>query len=130
MRDAFKFPFTLDDDFINSLPIPRKNMKTDVIELDDKYVLEVELPGYNKDDIKISIVDDILTIEASKSTETKKEGKQIMQERQSEKISRSFTFGRKLASEDVTASYDNGILKLEVMKEKEAEIPVNYIAIK
>ena len=101
-------------------------MRTDVIEKEDAYQLEAELPGFNKEDIKIDLKDNLLTISASHSEnndEKDNEGKYIRRERRSTSYQRSFRV-EGLKPEDIIAQYRNGVLtvnipKKEVLPEKE-----------
>ena len=113
------------DPFFSKKPIV-KNMKTDIIEKDDKYLLDIDLPGFEKKDIKISVEDGYLTVSAKKesSTEDVKEGNFIRKERYSGECSRSFYVGEDIEAEDVKASFKNGILTLDIPKKEETkEIP-------
>jgi len=101
-------------------------MRTDVIEKDNCYQLEAELPGFNKEDIKIDLKNDVLTISASHS-ENKDEkddnGKYIRRERRNSSYQRSFNV-EGLKPEDIIAQYRNGVLtvtlpKKEAIPEKE-----------
>ena len=100
-----------------------KLMKTDIKELDDKYVIDVDLPGYNKEDIKISVENGYLVINASTNEEKNEEekGKVIKKERYYGQCSRSFYISDDLTVEDIKASYKNGTLSLEVPKKDEQE---------
>ena len=100
-----------------------KLMKTDIKELDDKYVIDVDLPGYNKEDIKISVENGYLVINASTNEEKNEEekGKVIKKERYYGPCSRSFYISDDLTVEDIKASYKNGTLSLEVPKKDEQE---------
>lgn len=124
--DMFKDPF-----FTNSSTT--KLMKTDIQEKDNNYILDMDLPGYDKSDIKAQLKDGYLTITAQKNTskEDKDEkGNYIRRERYCGKCSRSFYIGENLKEEDIKASFNNGILKLTFPKEvgkKEEEI--KYITI-
>lgn len=103
-------------------------MRTDVKEVDDNYVLDMELPGFNKEDIKIELNDGYLTISANKSTnndETDSEGNIIRQERHSGSCTRSFFVGEEVKNEDIKASYDNGELKISLPKTAPKEIATN-----
>ncbi len=105
-------------------------MKTDVIEKDDCYQLEAELPGFNKEDINIDLKNDTLTISASHNEnkdEKDENGKYIRRERRSSSYQRSFrTPG--LKPEDIIAQYKNGVLTVSIPK-KEA-IPEKEEAVK
>ena len=100
-------------------------MKTDVHEKDGKYLLDVEIPGYKKEDVKISLYNGTLTISAEHN-ETNEEkdakGRILRQERYSGNCSRSFYVGDAVKDSDVHASFNNGVLSLTVPK-KEAKIP-------
>ena len=110
-------------------------MKTDIKETDDGYELIVDLPGFKKDEIKVSLEDGYLTIEAAKGLDEdeqeKKSGKYIRKERYAGACQRSFYVGEDIEQEDVKAEFKHGILKLFVPK-KEAKKAVEenkYIAI-
>lgn len=108
-------------------------MRTDVKEVDDNYVLDMELPGFNKDNIQIQLKDGYLNISATKSTnndETDSQGNIIRQERYSGSCSRSFFVGEDIKPEDIKASYDNGELKISLPKTAPQQITVdNHIPI-
>lgn len=99
------------------------SMKTDVIDQGDHYELQAELPGFNKEDIKIELKDDVLTISASHSEnqeEKDKDGKYIRRERRSASYSRSFTV-ENLTPEDIDAEYKNGVLSVKLPKKEEVK---------
>ncbi len=103
-----------------------KIMKTDIKETADKYLLEIDLPGYNKNDIKIDIDDGYLNIQAKTDLENKDEedGKFVRKERYYGECSRSFYIGKNVTEEEIKASFKNGTLKLEVPKnEEKKELP-------
>ena len=101
-------------------------MRTDVHKKDGSYSLEVELPGYHKDDIKISLYNGELTIRAQHN-ESKEEkdakGEVIHSERSYGAVTRTFYVGDHVKESDVHASYNNGILTVTVpsAEKKEAE---------
>ena len=110
-------------------------MKTDIKETDDNYELIVDLPGFKKDEIKVSLEDGYLTIEAAKGLDEdeqeKKKGKYIRKERYAGACQRSFYVGDNLTQEDIKGEFKHGILTLNVPK-KEAKPAVEtnkYIAI-
>ena len=110
-------------------------MKTDIKETDDNYELIVDLPGFKKDEIKVSLEDGYLTIEAAKGLDEdeqeKKTGKYIRKERYAGACQRSFYVGDNLTQEDIKGEFKHGILTLNVPK-KEAKPAVEtnkYIAI-
>ncbi len=95
-------------------------MRTDVIEKDDSYQLEAELPGFNKEDIKIDLQNDLLTISAAHSEnndEKDGEGKYIRRERRSTSYQRSFRV-ENLKPEDIIAQYRNGVLTVNIPKKE------------
>lgn len=94
------------------------NFKTDIIEKEDKYVIEAELPGMHKDDIELEIDNDRLTISANKTQEVKEEEEDyIRRERRSGSYQRSFYIDN-VNEDEIKASYDNGILKIYLPKEE------------
>ena len=106
-------------------------MKTDIKETEEQYVLSVELPGFKKEDVKLSLKDGYLTISASsQNEEEEKDGKFLRRERYTGAMTRSFYVGEDLTEEDVKAKFGNGILTLSLPKEapKKIEEP-KYIAI-
>ena len=136
-----EFPFY---DFVKSMKNTEKKlygkkasriMKTDIKEKKDSYELEVDLPGFTKDEINASIEDGYLTISAAKGLDKdekeKDSGKYIRKERYAGACQRSFYVGEGVKQEDVKAEFKHGILKLTVPKkepEKEVE-EKKYIAI-
>ncbi len=110
-------------------------MKTDVKETENGYELEIDLPGYTKEDVKGEIKDGYLTISAttSKNNDEKDEktGRYIRRERYYGSCSRSFYVGEEVTEEDIKAKFENGILKVCIPK-KEAQPQVEekkFIAI-
>ena len=111
--DFFKDPFFTRNNSV-------KVMKTDIQEKDDKYILDMDLPGYDKEDIKAQLKDGYLTITAQKNTsndEKDEEGNYIRRERYCGKCSRSFYVGDSIKEEDIKANFNNGILQLSFPKE-------------
>ena len=101
-------------------------MKTDVKETDDGYEVDVDLPGFKKDEIHLELKDGYLTISAEKSLEKGKEnkqGKMLRQERYSGVMQRSFYVGEHLTEEDVKASYENGVLHIKFPKKEALKAP-------
>ena len=100
-------------------------MKTDIKEKDGNYELDVELPGYKKEDVKVDLKDGYLTISANRSNENEEkdnEGKIIRQERYSGSLSRSFYVGDDMKVEDIKAKFDNGILHLTLPSQERKQI--------
>ena len=103
-----------------------KIMKTDIKEKKDKYVIDIDLPGYEKENIKIEVEDGYLTVHASTNSnkEEKEEGKFVRKERYVGSCSRSFYVGEEVNDEDIKATFKNGTLKLEIpKKEEKKELP-------
>ena len=109
-------------------------MKTDVRETENSYELDVDLPGFKKDEVNVDLKDGYLTISAAKGVdkdEQDKKGRYIRQERYAGAMSRSFYVGEGVTEEDIKAEFKHGILTLVVPK-KEAKPAVEqkkYIAI-
>ena len=100
-------------------------MKTDVRETENTYELDIDLPGFKKDEISVELKDGYLSISAAKGLdkdEKDKKGKYIRQERYAGSCSRSFYVGD-IESKDVSAKYEDGILKISVPKESKKELP-------
>ncbi len=98
----------------------RSNMKTDIRTQDTNYILDMELPGYRKENIQMELKDGYLTIQASRNTtseEKNKNGNIIRQERFSGSCSRSFYVGEALSQEDIKATFENGELHIILPKE-------------
>mgnify|MGYP000387006585 CR=1 FL=1 len=101
-------------------------MRTDVRETEDTYELDVDLPGFKKDEVTLELKDGVLTIQAVKGLdkdETDKKGKYIRQERYAGSCSRSFYVGEDVEPQDVKAKYENGVLKLFVPKAEVKQVP-------
>ena len=99
-------------------------MKTDVRETDNSYELDIDLPGFKKEDVSLKLDSGYLTISASKGLEKdekeKKDGKYIRRERYAGSCQRSFYVGDDITEEDIKAEFKHGLLKLFVPK-KEAK---------
>lgn len=110
------------DDLFDILPVRKDNrMKCDIYEKDNKYFIEMEVPGFNKEDIDISLKEGYLTVKAEKkmSNEEKDEDKKYLRkERNYIKTERSFNLGN-IDEENVDASFENGVLKIEIPKAEE-----------
>ena len=102
-----------------------REMKTDVKEHEDQYEVNIDLPGFKKDEIQLSLEGGYLTVSATKGVEKEEEkkGKLIRQERYAGSMSRSFYVGEAITEENVKAKYENGVLTLNFPKEKPAELP-------
>ena len=134
--DWMDFPF--DDDFFGRKnPLYGKHaknmMKTDVRETDNGYELDIDLPGFKKDEISAQLKDGYLTISAAKGLdkdEKEKDGKYIRRERYAGTMCRSFYVGEGVEQDDIHAKYENGILKLSIPKKDAKEVEQKkYISI-
>lgn len=116
-EEMFKDPFFSDNE--------SKVMRTDIKEKNDKYLIDIDLPGYDKENIKIDVEDGYLTVHANVNTENEeKEGKFVRKERYMGSCSRSFYVGTEVKSEDIKASFKNGILQIQVpKKDDKKELP-------
>ena len=102
-------------------------MKTDVREVENHYEVDIDLPGFKKDEINVELQDGYLTVSASKGLDKDqkdKEGRYIRQERYSGTCSRTFYVGD-LKKEDISAKYEDGILRLTLPKAEEKALPAN-----
>ena len=104
-----------------------KVMKTDIKEKKDKYLIDIDLQGYEKEDIKMEISDGYLTVHASVNKEVddeKEKGKYVRKERYVGECSRSFYVGENVSEEEIKAKFKNGTLTIEVPKKDEKkELP-------
>lgn len=124
--EMMDFPFE-DDFFGKRNPLYGKKaknmMKTDVKEHETGYEVDIDLPGFKKDELNLDLTDGYLTISASKGLdkdEEDKKGKYIRKERYAGSMCRSFYVGDGITEDDIKAKYENGILKLSIPK-KEAK---------
>ena len=109
-------------------------MSTDVKEVENGYELEIDLPGFKKDEIKASVENGYLTISAARGLDEdekdKKSGKYIRRERYAGACERSFYVGEGISQDDIKASFQHGILKLFIPKEPEKSVEEKkYVAI-
>lgn len=131
-KNLYANPFRLFDEFdraffgntFGTLNASTAAIRTDITETADGYLLEAELPGYNKEDIQLSIDGDMLTISAERKAESEEkdnENRVIRSERRYGSCSRRFDISG-INAEAIGAKYENGILSLTLPK-KEEEIP-------
>ena len=134
------FAENLFDEFFDDFPMPRefrnmdrrlygknaaREMKTDVHEHDDHYTVDIDLPGFHKEDISVELNNGYMIISAQKGLDRdeKKKGKVIRQERYAGSMQRSFYVGEEVTEEDIKASFKHGVLSLEVPKKEEKKVP-------
>ena len=117
-----------------------RNISSDIKELADGYQIEMELPGFSKEEVKAQLKDDYLTITAEHNAENKEENneegqkkeavKYIRRERYYGKCQRSFFVGKNVTEEDINAKFENGILTMYVPKEvKKPQVEEKFITI-
>ena len=135
------FGENLFDEFFEDFPMPRefrnidrrlygknaaREMKTDVHEHEDHYEVDIDLPGFKKDEITLTLENGYLTVNAAKGVdkdETDKRGKLIRQERYAGALQRSFYVGDALTEQDIAAKFENGVLSLSVPKQEARKLP-------
>lgn len=101
-------------------------MKTDVRETENTYELDIDLPGFKKDEVSVELKDGYMTIEAAKGLdkdESDKQGKYIRQERYAGACSRSFYVGEDVDPAQVSAKFEDGILRISVPKAEQKKLP-------
>lgn len=118
--DMFRFP-----SYTQSSRPSSSIMKTDVQDLGADYQLDIELPGFSKEEIHAELSEGYLTISAQKTSdkeEKKENGKYVRRERYTGSCQRSFYVGKDLRDEDIHASFENGMLKLVFPKEEQRKV--------
>ncbi len=101
-------------------------MKTDVKETDEGYEVDIDLPGFKKDEIQLELNNGYLTISTQKALEKdekNKKGRMLRQERYAGMMQRSFYVGEHITEEDVKASYESGVLHLVLPKKDAPKLP-------
>ena len=102
-----------------------REMKTDIHEHDDHYEVDIDLPGFAKDEITLDLNEGYLTVSAAKGLDKnqEKKGKLIRQERYAGAMQRSFYVGEEITEEDVKASFKHGVLTLILPKKEAKKLP-------
>lgn len=98
-------------------------MKTDVKETDEGYEVDVDLPGFHKDEIKLDLNNGYLTISTEKSLNKENKGKMLRQERYVGTMQRSFYVGESITEDDIKAKFENGVLSLMIPKKEAPKVP-------
>lgn len=104
----------------------RLEMKTDVREHADSFTIDMDLPGFKKDQIALDLQNGCLTVSASRNSdrdERDSEGKMIRRERFAGEMRRTFYVGDAMTGEDVKAKFEDGVLHLELPKKEERSLP-------
>jgi HSP20 family protein len=110
----------------NGINFPPVNIS----ETKDVYELELNVPGRNKEDFKITVDKNILTVSFDKKEESKDENKkQIKSEFSLQPFKRSFTLDEKIVSENIAAKYENGLLVLSLPKKEEVKVEAKQISV-
>ena len=130
--DMFDDAFSLMPSFGTRDPLYGKHaknlMKTDVRETDTGYEIDVDLPGFKKDEVQVQVNNGYLTISAAKGLDKDEQdhkGRYIRRERYAGQCSRSFYVGYGIQPQDVRAKYEDGILRLSLPKGQAAQLPQN-----
>ena len=125
--ELFKDPFFTDSYHQNDASL----MRTDIQEKDHYYILDMELPGYHKEDVQAELKDGYLTITATRSAQTDPDSHYLRRERCSGTSKRSFYVGDQLEKEDIKAEFKDGILRICIPKEvpKKVEEKPTFIQI-
>ena len=100
-------------------------MKTDIHEHDDRYELRIDLPGFKKDELELSLENGYLTVSAAKGLDedAERKGRIIRQERYAGAMRRTFYVGEELGVEDITAKFEDGVLTLDIPKRTQPKLP-------
>ena len=104
----------------------KREMKTDVREKEDGYEIDMDLPGFKKDQVELTLENGYLTVTANKGfdkDEKDKQGRMIRQERYAGSMQRSFYVGQNMTEEDVKARFEDGVLHLNLPKKDAKKVP-------
>ena len=127
------------DNLLNEMPSPDRFLgqgnsihfpAVNISETKDLYELELNVPGRNKEDFKITVDKNILTVSFDKKEESKDENKkQVKKEFSLHSFKRSFTLDEKIISENIAAKYENGLLVLSLPKKEEVKVEAKQISV-
>lgn len=126
------FDRMMDESFFGGMEKQFAPCRTDIIDSGDKYLLKADMPGFRKDDIKINVQGDELSISAERNEDSgdkDQKGNYIRRERRYDALSRSFSLDG-IDAGKITASYDNGVLQVELPKIVEVKPEAKTIEIK
>ena len=126
-RNIANFFDTFEKTFFNDFPAGVSEIRTDILDKGDRYVLQAELPGFDKQDIKIDLNGETLTISAQHNAETSedKDG-YVRRERRYGSFARSFDVSN-INTEAIKAAYNNGVLELDLPKRTPAQSQTRQI---
>ena len=111
-------PF-IDSLFFGDKDCDSRLMRTDIIEHDDDYVLNIELPDVEKKDVKVSLNDSRLTVSVTRNENENESGSYLLKERRYGTYSRSYYVGEDVKFKNISAKLNNGVLTLTIQKAKE-----------
>ncbi|MBF0585796.1 Hsp20/alpha crystallin family protein [Prosthecochloris sp. N3] len=115
--------------FVTSMVAP--SFKVDVSEDENNIYIDADMPGMKKEDVKISVDEDVMTICAERSHEEEEKKKDYHRiERTYGSMSRSFTVGDNVDTDNIEAAYENGVLHITVPKKEPMEKKSKEIAVK
>ena len=118
------------DDFFRPVFFDEQHdLKTNIKETDSAYELDIEMPGYSKDQIKVALENGCLTVRASKESKEEDNKKHYVRKEISESCSRSYYVGDDVTQADIKAKYENGMLAISVPKSQPKQIQSSYIDI-
>lgn len=121
-KDLLDYFDNFDREFFANTPNVFSAFKVDILDKGDKFILQAELPGFSKEDIKIDIDGDYLTISATHNAETEqKKDNFVRKERRYGSLSRSFNISN-IKKQEISAEYKNGVLELGLPKENPEEV--------
>lgn len=122
--------FDVFDDFFKPMFFDEtKELKTNITENENDYELQLALPGFSKDEIKVALDNGYLTVSASKQQKEENKNRYLRREI-SENVSRSYYVGSDVLQEQIKAKYENGMLCLNVPKSQPKQVNDNkYIEI-
>ena len=128
------------DNLLNDLPVPNNNSglnfpAVNICETNDNYELDFNVPGRKKEDFKITVDKNILSVSFEKKEEQKEEQKEenkqfIKREFSEQSFKRSFTLDEKINADEINAKYENGILHLTLPKKEEVKVLPKEISVK
>jgi HSP20 family protein len=128
VHDFFpQFPSLFRDEQLNNLGY---SIPVNITQKEDGYKLEVVAPGFAKEDFKVNLEKNLLTIEAEKKAEEENENdKSIRKEYKYQSFKRSFTLNEKIDTEKIEAKYENGVLTLNLSNKEDVKAPTKQITI-
>ena len=124
--DPFREMDELRNQFFGGTANGMAGIRTDIQDKGDHYLMEADLPGFKKDEINLELHEGYLTVSAAKGLdqeENDKKGKLIRQERYEGAMQRSFYVGEELTEEDIKASFQHGVLSLNLPKKEKKAVP-------